>query len=459
MADIDTENDSTAFESHPLYHTAMKRLAAGEEQEAIEKLRRLARLYPQQKVLQDLLVRTELRATLATPGHVANPRSSATPLLRRVVLLMLIMTVGLAIVVGFGAAYSRIVSPARERKDTARQIESLRQEAQDRLQAGDWAGAQQVLGDLLTAVPGDPTAEAGIELSRQQEALDRLYADALSAQQRSDWQTALDLLRQIQAQEPGYRDVQQQIASTEKAISLEITWQEAQSYVQAGDWPTVISLLTQIRAQNPSFRRSEVEDQLYQAYAQSALLQLAQANGNLDMMRQAVGYMDQALALRPTGQDLLKERLLAAGYVDGFDAFNRGDWVTAVSQWQPVYAQQPDYQGETLKSVLYEAYPKAAQTLIAQANGSVDVLRQAIGYLDHALAAQPDNQALADERRLAAEYVAGANALAQQNWTEAIKHWGPIYAARPGYQNGVLEKQLRQACASTAAPDATLCPP
>jgi outer membrane protein assembly factor BamD (BamD/ComL family) len=460
MADIDREpNSNTTYEQHPLYQAAMKRMAAGDQEGMIEKLRRLANLYPKEQALQDLLVRTELRTTLATSGPVVAERSGPTPFLRRAVLFMLVLTIGLAIVVGFGAAYNRIVSPARDNKEEELHIEALKQEAQQRLASGDWSGAQQVLKEVLTIVPSDPTAQAGIALSQQQMELDRLYTDALAAQQQGDVQTALDRLRQIQAEDPAYRDVQQRIDAMQKVESLQTTWLEAQDRIQAGDWPGAVSLLTQIRAQNPSFNRTEVEEQLYQAYAQLARLQIAQANGNLDMLRQAVGYMDQALALKPTSQELVEERRLAAGYVDGFDAYNREDWIGAASQWEPVYTAQPDYQGGTLRDVLYQAYPKAAKSLIAQANGSAVTLRQAIGYLDQALAIQPDNPELVEERRLAAEYVAGAEASAQQSWQEAMNHWGPIYAARPNYQNGVLEKNLRQACANSPAPNTTYCPP
>jgi hypothetical protein len=66
---------------------------------------------------------------------------------------------------------------------------------------------------------------------------------------------------------------------------------------------------------------------------------------------------------------------------------------------------------------------------------------------------------MAEERRLATEFVAGAEASGEGDWLVAIVHWGPIYLVRPDYQNGVLKSQLREACAKSARPDPVYCKP
>jgi tetratricopeptide (TPR) repeat protein len=266
-------------------------------------------------------------------------------------------------------------------------------------------------------------------------------------------------LHQIESRNPNFPDLEQQIKAVEKNLALETAWQGAQSSVQAGDWPAVISQLSHIRAQDPDFRRTQVEDQLFQAYTQLARLQIAQANGDPNLLRQALDYLNRALALRPTDQGLLHERSMAQGFVLGAEAYARGDWATAVAYWEPVYGAQPDYQGGVLITPLQDAYPKAAEQLIAQAYGDAAMLQQAVGYLDKAIATQPDNQNLIEERRLAAEYVAGFDAAAMGRWNEAVDHWGYIFATHPGYQHGALEDRLRQACATSPTSNPSLCPP
>ena len=453
----ESPDNETSFQEHPLYHEAMEQMADGDGAGAAATLRELAASFPQEQLLKDLLVRTELRTTLAQSGPAPAVHNAPAPTLRRVLLVLLAIAVGLIGIAGFAAAYDRIVNPRID--DQELYINSLRQDSQARWEAGDCAGAQQAFQELLTRVPGDPTAEAAIGVCQQQEALTQKYVDAVSAEQGSDWQTALDLFLQIEAQSPGYRDVQKRIESMKKKLALEALWQQSESLIQAGDWPGAITLLAQIRALDPDFRRAQVEEQLYQLYAQTARQQLAQANGSLDALRQALDFLDRALALRPAQQDLVEERRLTAGLVAGADAAAQGNWAAAVARWEPVYAARPDYQGGMLRASLDQAYPQAAKQLIARANGNVNLLNQAVSYLDKALVVQPNNQDLIEERRLVAEFLAGYQAFAQQNWDLAISHWGAIYAGRPTYQNGVLEDDLRQACTNSSAPNKTLCPP
>jgi tetratricopeptide (TPR) repeat protein len=457
--DTEAPKSDESFEKHPLYQAAMKRLAQGDIEEGIAKLKRLVELYPEDQDLRDLAVRWQLMVMFAGNDTAPIERRAPTPFLRNVLLILLAVTlvvVGIAI---FAAAWDRYVIPPREEQKRQMAIESLRQRGQEQLEAGDSIGAEESFQSLLNLVPGDATAQAGIELSQEQAELDRLYADALTYEQQGNYQSALDRLHQIETRSPGFHDVEPRITSLEKKQALETGWLEAQADIEAGDWQAASSLLAQIRTQDPDFRRSQVEDQLFQAYTQLARQQIAQANGDPNVLRQALSYMDRALALRPANQDLLRERSLAQGFVLGAEAYARGDWAGAVSYWEPVQAAQPDYQGGILEAPLQQAYPKAAEQLIDQAYGSTALLRQAIGYLDHALAKQPGDQGLIESRRLATEYVAGADAAAMEHWNEAIAHWSTIFAVQPNYQHGVLEDRLRQACASSSTANAALCPP
>ena len=448
--------ESEPYNEHPLYRTAMKRLAEGDEAGAVEKLRRLTRLYPEEKAIEDQIVRIELRATLAPQQQVRQDRSQPTPILRTTMIILLSLTACIVLIAGFALAYDRFVRPLNE-VDPAEELEALRQEGRQRLEAGDWASARTTFVTILTQVPGDPEAQAALEQIEQQEALAQLYVDALSAQKQGDWQTALATLNQIEAQSPGYRDVPQRIADLQQVEYLETIWQQAQELVQAGDLQAALGILIQIRTQNPDFRRADVEEQLYQIYVALAQGQLSQANGSLDALRQAIGYLDAALALRPADRALIEERRLARQFVAGFEAAAQGDWDNAVAHWEAVHSTRPDYQGGVLEEELRKAYPLAARQLIATANGAVPRLRRAIAYLEQALVWQPGDQSLVEDRHLASEYIAGAEALSENAWDRAIIHWGPIYALRPDYQGGRLEELLRLACANSSTPDATLC--
>jgi len=352
-----------------------------------------------------------------------------------------------------------VVIPVKAAKETEIALQSLRQTGQLRLEAGDWAAARDAFEALLRAVPGDPTAQAGIDYSRQRETMDGQYAAALAAEEAGDWQGALQALEAIQSQDPTYPGIAQRIANLQHRVTIEASWQEAQARVQAADWPGAISALNAVRGQDPEFRKAEVEDQLYQAYLQLALPQLDGANGNVDQIRQALEYLDRALALKPTEEQYSEERRLAGRFVDGADAMARQDWEAAVAAWEPVYQARPDYQGGVLRDYMRQAYPQAAAQLIARADGSVSLLKQAIGYLAQAAILDPSNSGLVDEQRLASEFVAGAEAFAEGDWRAAVVHLGPVYLVRPDYQNGVLRSELREACAKSPTPDPAYCKP
>jgi tetratricopeptide (TPR) repeat protein len=457
--DTEAPEGRESFEEHPLYQTAVRRMAQGNIEDAATKLNRLVELYPDDQALQDLSVRVQLMATLDGNGKVRAEHGAAPQVLRNILVLLLVVTLVLVGIAAFTAAYNEYVLKPRSEQEQKRQLDSERQSCQALLSAGDWAEATDCFEKFLTRVPGDATALAGIEESQQQADLDRLYQDAVTNEQQGNYQAALDLLHQVEARSPGFLDVQQRILAVEKKLSIESAWLEAQNVAQAGNWTETISLLLQIRAMDGEFHRAEVRDLIFQAYAQLARQQISQANGDLEVLRQARYYLDKALQEKPTNQDLIRELGLVDNFIAGFEASASGDWVDAVVHWEAILAVQPDYQGGVVQDPLRQAYPKAARQLIAQANGSVGLLRQAVDYLNKALAAQPGDQELSEERRLATEYVAGADAAALEQWSEAIAHWGAIYTTRPDYQNGALEDRLRQACASAATPDAALCPP
>ena len=459
-----TETESKAevpewFEEHPLYAEAMEQLAGGDGAGAAEQLRQLAGIYPDEEVLRELLLRTELQAAVGSPASVPAEHRPPTPVLRYLLLILLIGSATLALGAGLLAGYDRFVRPLLETRQQEAHIESLRHGIQLRLDAGDWAGAQDLLDELAELVPGDPGVEQARQDLQEQKALDERYVDAVAAQRAGNRAEALTLLGSIEAHSPGYRDVPQRIAQLQEEEALEAIWLEAEGQVQARDWPAVIDLLRQMRARDPDYRRANVEQRLYEVYALLGRQEIQAAAGDLERLRQGLDYLDRALALRPTDQALIADRKLAFNYVKGAEALARQDWAAAVEHWQAVHLSQPDYQGGSLGTRLNELYPQAARQLIAEAGGSIRPLQQALDYLNRALATRPEDEALLAERRRLDDFLAGVEAYGQGYWDLAIAHWGPLYAQQPEYQDGVLRRYLVDACANSNEPDPTYCTP
>lgn len=460
MADLDEIfNDQASYIRDPLYEQAMQQMAAGDESEALATVERLAELYPEEQFIQELLLRLQLRTTFGTSDYIRVEHSQPTPVLRTVVLLLLGITSCLVLVAGLAAAKNRWYDPMVEAEEMDTYIQSLWADVDRRVDAGDFAGAREILAVLSSQTPNDPKIKNTLGVIDQRKAWADTYADGVYYKERGDVQTALDLLYQIPPESPDHGRAQRLINEMLDQLALDSAWQDVQSLLQAEDWQGAISTLNWIRAQSPEFRRAEVEDSLYRIHDMLARELIDEANGDVELLRRADGHLSEALTLRPTAADLIEEKRLAVGFVAGAEARSRGDWVAVVVRLEPVYDTRPDYQGGRLERVLDEAYPLAAEQLLSEANGSVRLISQAIGYLDKALIKQPDDEELLEARDLAVEYLAGLEAFARESWNLAITHWGPIYLVQPGYQNGALEENLRLACANSETPDETLCPP
>ena len=454
-----TRVDQVPYDQHPLYQEAMQRFAEGDQSGASDVLEQLAKTYPDEQAVHDLLLRTQLRAAFGTQAQIPVERAQPAPLLRSAVLLMLVLTACLVVVAAGTAAYNRLVGPMNQEQERAVYLQSIWDDVNRRLEKGDLSGAREGLAVLSAETPGDPRIEETLALIDQRKAWADLYADALLAKERGDWQLANDLARQIPPESPNHALAQRIIEEMRELAELEATWQDVQGQIAAEDWQGAISNLIWIRTQNPEFRRTPVEEQLYLANERLARQLIDRANGNAESLRAAVIYLDQALTLQPTRRELIEERKLAVGFVAGSDALGSGDWVAVVTNWEPVYAARPDYQGGILGQRLEEAYPQAARQLIDTAEGSERWLDQALGYLDRALISQPENEELRQERHFIVEYLSGLEAFRLEDWDLAIAYWGPLHAADPGYQKGVLEDRLRQACSNSSSPDETYCAP
>jgi tetratricopeptide (TPR) repeat protein len=220
-----------------------------------------------------------------------------------------------------------------------------------------------------------------------------------------------------------------------------------------------VSTLLAIRAQKPDYRRAQVEELLYEAYAQLGLEELEGARGDLEILGQAIAYLQEALRLRPSDQALAEDLRLARRYVAGVEAFLREDWEAAVEYWEPIYLAQPNYQDGVLAGQIEDAYPRAGRQSIEQARGNAEQIRQGIFYLERALSFDPDNEVWLQERLLAQQYLDGLEAYREASWDAAIRQWGPVYAASPSYQGGILAEQLEAACDNSDEPDPAVCPP
>jgi tetratricopeptide (TPR) repeat protein len=435
------------FREHPLFVDVERQLADGQDVDAAENLKKLAVLYPEEETIRDLEVRVALRSTFSVADSIPVPHRQPGAVLRTLLIFLVLIAGCLTAAAGFGFAYERWVRPASVMREQEIYVARLVRSVELRLTALDIVGAREALDELAIAAPESQDLEAARLVLAELESRMQVYEAALQREEEGDREGALELLRQLQQTSPEFKEkeVRAHMARIEKAVELERKWEEAQHLVAAGDLEAALPLLTAIQLSSPGFQRNDVNTHLFNAYTFLATQRLDEARGDVGQVKEAIRYLDLALELQPTRRDLGEERRLARQYVAGAAAYAEEQWIQVVKSWQPVHRARPDYQGGVVDTYLYQAYPRAAADLLAEAGGEARPLRQAVEYLDQL----PDDAWAREERSLAIEYLAGLEAFNAARWDEAIVHWGPIYVVRPSYQGGVLEERLAIACAAT----------
>jgi hypothetical protein len=484
--------DALPLEKHPLYLRVEEQLADREDEAALENVRALREIYPEEEALRDLETRIQIK--LSVPPRKSESeiseeaRGGPSGCLRNVVVLLLVVAVVLAMVAGFVIAVQEIFGPPFEEAQMQAELRALNNEGMALLDSGDLAGAREKFEQLREKDPDyEGLAEVFERLAEEEafraeydradqaadEAWDRLEAAAeqddvqVLEQAIQGVEEALVLLDAIVGKRPLYAGgrLAERAAEMRARIDLERRWIRTEDLWQAQDWQGVITLLEALRRDAPDFRTGAVEQWLFEAYRIVAEqeLETAAAQGDVDALKQAIVYLEKALELFPRQPDLRDELDRAEGYIAGAEAFAEEDWVEAVEAWDPIYTFDNDYLAGVLEDRIAQAYPRAAMALIGDADGTIADLEQAVYYLDAAEAIAPLDAGLVVERDRAAAYVAGAEAYAEQRWNTAIDYLGPIYAERPDYQGDALESLLREACAATDTPEtdpaATWCPP
>jgi tetratricopeptide (TPR) repeat protein len=240
-------------------------------------------------------------------------------------------------------------------------------------------------------------------IREQEQGIESLREQLRALKAAGDWlqlrETAAILLTEV----PGDSEAQDAIALAEQRETLDRQYVDAVAALTDGDVETSLTLFRQIEAQEP-------------------------------------GYLD----VRQRIETAAELQNLEALWQQSEAAIQAGDWDSAIALLTQIRSQNPEFRSNQVKEQLFQVHAQEADELIQGANGSVDVLRQAVGHQDEALKILVDQQ-LVNKRRLTIGFVAGADAFANEQWAEAVARWEEVYDADPGYQNGILPGYLDQA--------------
>jgi len=207
-----------------------------------------------------------------------------------------------------------------------------------------------------------------------------------------DYTQAHEVLQKLQAilpEDPQTLEMLHRVERMEKSANL---YQEAKALMAADKWDQAIDVLAQLQAMDPHYRDLP------------QLLQSAQASREMDM------------EFRVAEQ-----------------AFARGDWATAIADYEALRQGDLTFKFDDVQSRLFESYLKYGQSLVGQGGTDRQLVAQAISQFSEALRLRPVDSEALKERHLAEIYLAALDSADRREHSEAIDLLQEIYSQRPDY--------------------------
>jgi tetratricopeptide (TPR) repeat protein len=146
-------------------------------------------------------------------------------------------------------------------KEAARQQEAqladLLEKATDRMQAGDWPEAEQLLREIRLVNPNyrdvkELLAQVASERERE-ERLATLYDRAEEHYHEREWIQAVELYEQVSAMEPGYRDVEAKLTEAKRQQHLTDQYAQALEHLQDQRWQEAIEAFKTVVEIDPDY--------------------------------------------------------------------------------------------------------------------------------------------------------------------------------------------------------------
>jgi tetratricopeptide (TPR) repeat protein len=212
---------------------------------------------------------------------------------------------------------------------------------------------------------------------RQQEeaeepTLSSQYDEGVALLESGLYQEALAAFDTILSMRPaGYQDAS---AKADEALQLlaRRAIAEAQDLRQEG---RCADALARLRELPTSATTSPVEQELVNAFIVGCYLEYGQhlvgaSAPSPPRVHEAIEHFRLALERDPSRADAVVELQLAERYLEGYEAYQDGDWREAASALADVYRRRPDYLGAITVNLLYDALLNSGERLVEEGDRS-----------------------------------------------------------------------------------------
>ena len=407
-----------AYESEPLYMSAMHHLQLGEWNEGLEELGQLVANNPNSADLAQIHTDMKFRARLEddelVEGKLAR-RKKIVGWSSRLVILAVVL--GLSyfafrtysgwLLQNWQAASQNITSEFQRVELSVK----LR-EGQNLLIAGRVDMAETALQAVAAVDPNYPGLSETLQQIREYKALKDTYNQAQSLEQKGDLKAASELYQDISTKSPNFMDIQARSRDIAQQIDMEAQLARADFQFQAGAWADAAKLYESVRITDPYYKADLVDQRLYSSYTNAAQQLMNTNDRSIENLKAAEEYYRKALSLRP--QD-------------------------------PAIQQQRDKAREKFSEILVVGYVQAAQTALLEQANSLEAMTIAKLYLSKALELRPNNSRIQVQEELINRYLGAQDDFAKSHWEDVIIAMEMIHDADPDYALGTARQTLFEA--------------
>lgn len=226
---------------------------------------------------------------------------------------------------------------------TDREAEEAFNRGQTRLAVGDYEGAEAAFNRLLEIKPGDPEAQFGLATAQRQKSLAQGYAAAEAAIAEEDWDTAAAELERILASDPGYSDAQAKSDFVSQRRRLAALYDDGSRLYDLAQWQDALAQFEKIQQLDITYRTEAVAEFLFVCYLNAGEAIVADADGDVATVTQAVDYFSQALAIHPRNRLAANAQRQGVLYLDVVRMLAAGNRSEAQSRLEALLAEAPDY--------------------------------------------------------------------------------------------------------------------
>jgi len=231
-----------------------------------------------------------------------------------------------------------------------------------------------------------------------------MLTQAQSALTAGQYREALDLFENVLSSSPDNAEAQKGQSETKRQMKLANDYQLALDRMATGNYKQALELLLALEAEAPGYR--DVAARIAEAKTQTGAPQL---------------------------------------FAEAEFAYSNQLWLSAIAQYEELRTMDAEYEPETVKTNLADAYLKAGQQMVAVRPGDSTLPKQAQEFFRKALQMGPNSAVAKSESQLLETFMEAERLIQQNNYEPGAKTLSELYVERPAYFGGFVAELLFRA--------------